>query len=83
MLRNQLKIALRILWTSPGFSSINVIGLAIGMVCSIFLLPYVSDELSYDRSRRSLTASFESSRTSHPKTEKSIKARTLVLLLAP
>lgn len=48
MLRNYLKVALRNLRRHKGFSFINIFGLAIGMACSILILLWVKDELSYD-----------------------------------
>ncbi len=49
MLRNYLKIAFRNLVKYKGYSSINILGLAIGMACCILILLYVQDELSYDQ----------------------------------
>jgi putative ABC transport system permease protein len=49
MLYNYLKIALRNLARHKGFSLINISGLAIGMACSIFILLWVRDELSFDQ----------------------------------
>lgn len=49
MLKNYLKIALRNLLRQKAFSFINIAGLAIGMACSILILLWVQDELSYDR----------------------------------
>ena len=49
MLNNYLKIALRNLLRQKAFSFINISGLAIGMACSILILLWVQDELSYDR----------------------------------
>jgi putative ABC transport system permease protein len=49
MLFNYLKIALRNLSRHKAFSFINIAGLAIGMACSIFILLWVRDELSYDQ----------------------------------
>ncbi|MDX1585383.1 MAG: ABC transporter permease [Balneolaceae bacterium] len=48
MLKNYLKIALRNIRTSPGYSFINIFGLALGMGVSILILLYVQYELSYD-----------------------------------
>ncbi|MGC4021083.1 MAG: ABC transporter permease [Cyclobacteriaceae bacterium] len=49
MLKNLLKISLRNLLKDKGYSSINILGLTIGITCSVFLLMYILDELSYDR----------------------------------
>ncbi len=49
MLLNYLKIALRNITRQKGYSFINISGLALGMTCSIFLLLWIQDELSYNR----------------------------------
>src|SRR6476646_8347904 len=49
MLFNYLKIAFRNLARHKAFSFINIAGLGIGMACSIFILLWVRDELSYDQ----------------------------------
>lgn len=48
MLRNLVKIALRNLFKDKAYSVINILGLTIGITCSLFLLMYIMDELSYD-----------------------------------
>jgi putative ABC transport system permease protein len=52
MLRNYLKVALRNIRRYKGYSSINIVGLAVGMACCILILLWVRDELSYDRFHR-------------------------------
>jgi predicted permease len=49
MIRNYLIVTLRNLRKSKAYSLINITGLAIGMACSILILLWVRDELSYDR----------------------------------
>jgi putative ABC transport system permease protein len=49
MLRNYFKIAFRNLVRHKAFAAINIAGLAIGMACSIFILLWVQNELSYDK----------------------------------
>jgi len=49
MLFNYLKIAFRNIVRHKAFAFINIAGLAIGMACSIFILLWVQNELSYDR----------------------------------
>lgn len=49
MFRNYLKVTFRHLIRHKAFSLINIAGLAIGMACSIFILLWVQNELSYDR----------------------------------
>jgi putative ABC transport system permease protein len=52
MLKNFLKIAVRNLLRQKAYAFINISGLAIGIACCMFILLYVSDELSYDRHHR-------------------------------
>src|SRR5215218_3495638 len=49
MLENYIKVALRSLWKHKGFSTINILGLATGMACSLLIFLFVKEELSYDR----------------------------------
>lgn len=49
MLKNLVKISLRNLMKDKGYSGINILGLTIGITCSMLLLMYILDELSYDR----------------------------------
>jgi putative ABC transport system permease protein len=49
MLLNYLKIALRNLFRSRLYSSINILGLAIGLAACLMIFLWVRDELSYDR----------------------------------
>ncbi|TKK68277.1 FtsX-like permease family protein [Ilyomonas limi] len=65
MFKNYLKIAFRNLQRHKAYSFLNIAGLAIGMACSIFILLWVQNELSYDRFHKNadhlyrLTASVE------------------------
>jgi ABC-type antimicrobial peptide transport system permease subunit len=49
MFRNYLKIAWRNLWRNKGFSITNILGLTIGITCTILILLWVQDELNYDK----------------------------------
>lgn len=49
MIRNLLRIALRNLRKDKWYSLLNILGLTIGITFSLFLIFYVTDELSYDR----------------------------------
>ncbi len=49
MLRNYLTIALRNLVRRPGYTLLNVGGLAVGIGCCVLILVAVQHELSYDR----------------------------------
>ncbi|MBK8292182.1 MAG: ABC transporter permease [Flammeovirgaceae bacterium] len=48
MLRNYLKIAFRSLARNSVYSFINIVGLSIGITCSILILLWVADELTFD-----------------------------------
>lgn len=49
MLRSYFKIALRNLLKNSVYSAINIGGLSIGLACSMLILLWVSNELSYDK----------------------------------
>jgi putative ABC transport system permease protein len=49
MVANFLKIAWRVLWRSRSFSFINVIGLGLGISCSLLIMLWVRDEWLTDR----------------------------------
>lgn len=49
MIKNLLKIAVRHIRKHLGYSLLNVLGLTLGITCALFLIIYVSDEISYDR----------------------------------
>ena len=48
MFTNYLKIAFRNLKKYKGYTFINILGLSVGMTCTILILLWVRDELSYD-----------------------------------
>jgi putative ABC transport system permease protein len=48
MIRNYLKIAWRNLVRNKFFSAINILGLALGMACSLLIMLWVQDERSMD-----------------------------------
>jgi len=52
MFRNLLLIALRNLRKDKWYSLINILGLTIGTTFSLFLIFYITDELSYDRHQK-------------------------------
>ena len=49
MWKNYLNTSIRNLWKHKYYTLINVLGLALGLACFLFILAYVKDELSYDR----------------------------------
>ncbi len=49
MIKNLIKTALRHILKHPGYSILNILGLTLGISSALFLIIYVTDELSYDR----------------------------------
>lgn len=49
MIKNFLKTTIRVLFQNKVFSIINIMGLAIGIACCIFIALYINHEVSYDR----------------------------------
>jgi putative ABC transport system permease protein len=49
MFKNLILTALRHIRKHPGYSLMNILGLTIGISSALFLIIYVTDELSYDR----------------------------------
>jgi len=54
MFKNYLKITFRNLRRQKSHSAINIFGLSIGLACTILILLFVKDELSYDRFHENL-----------------------------
>lgn len=48
MFQNYMKVTLRTIHRHKGFSSINILGLAVGMACVIIILLWVRYEMSFD-----------------------------------
>ena len=49
MIKNFFKVAVRNIVKHKAFSFINILGLAVGIACSVLILLFVTHELSYDR----------------------------------
>jgi putative ABC transport system permease protein len=49
MFKNYFKIAFRSLWKNKGYSTLNILGLAVGLATCLVIILYIVDELSYDR----------------------------------
>lgn len=49
MIRNHIKIALRTISKNKVYTSLNVLGLALGMAACMFIMQYVAYERSYDK----------------------------------
>ncbi len=52
MIRNYFKIAWRNIIRSKSFAVLNIVGLSIGMACSILILLWVQNEVTYDKFHR-------------------------------
>ena len=48
MIKNYLKTAWRNLWKNKAFSLINIMGLALGLTCSLLIMLWVNDEYHVD-----------------------------------
>ena len=49
MIKNYLKVTIRNLFKHKTYSLINILGLSVGLACTILILLWVQDELSVDR----------------------------------
>ncbi|MBT1705641.1 ABC transporter permease [Chryseosolibacter indicus] len=49
MFRNYIRVAWRNLFSNKSFSTINVVGLSIGMTCCLIIFQYVTFEAGFDR----------------------------------
>jgi len=49
MIKSYLKTAIRFLLKNKTFSFINIVGLAIGTMCCLYILLFVQDQYSYDK----------------------------------
>jgi putative ABC transport system permease protein len=79
MLRNYFKIAWRNLRKQPGFTFINVFGLAAGLICFTLIALWVNDELSYDRFNKHYDRIVRLTVTEQTETEVTASARTSAL----
>ena len=52
LLKSYVKVAWRNALRHRGYAALNIFGLALGMACSLLILLYVQDELSFDRFHR-------------------------------
>jgi putative ABC transport system permease protein len=49
MFKNLIKTAIRNILKDFGYSSLNILGLTLGIASALFLIIYIADELSYDK----------------------------------
>ncbi len=59
MIKNYFKIAWINLFRNKGFSSMNILGLSIGMACAIFILLWVKDELAFDKDQKNYESIYQ------------------------
>jgi putative ABC transport system permease protein len=59
MIKNYFKISWRNLFRNKGFSITNILGLTIGIACTIFIFLWVQDELTYDQFHKNYTNIYE------------------------
>jgi len=52
MFKNYLKTSLRFLSKNKTYSFINIIGLALGTLCCVYIILYVTDQYSYDKHQK-------------------------------
>lgn len=49
MIRNCIKTSIRALLKQRGFTAINIVGLTLGLTCSILIFLWIGDEMKFDR----------------------------------
>ncbi len=54
MLKNYLKIAFRSIIKQKAYSIINILGLTIGITCSLLIFLFIYDELTYDHNHKNI-----------------------------
>ena len=59
MLRNYFKTALRNLTRNKGFALTNLVSLTIGITCTILILLWVQDELSWDNFQKNYHSTYQ------------------------
>ncbi|MFK7774146.1 MAG: ABC transporter permease [Saprospiraceae bacterium] len=74
MLKNHLKIAFRQIKKQKFYSSVNIIGLAIGVTCCLLIALFIKDELSYDQHHPNVENLYRVARNSDFKDYKGIGA---------
>ncbi len=55
MFKNYFKVALRNIRKHTFYSAINILGLTVGVISCLFILLYITDELSYDKFHTDIT----------------------------
>ena len=63
MMKNDLKIAIRNFFKHKVHAAINILGLAVGLMCTILIFLFVQDEMSFDRFHENLDHIYRLTRT--------------------
>ncbi|GAB3175485.1 ABC transporter permease [Telluribacter humicola] len=64
MFRNYFKITFRSLWKNKGYTTLNIVGLALGMACSVLAALWAYDELTYDQFNENYGSIYQVNRSS-------------------
>jgi len=72
MFKNYFKTALRNLTRNKVYSFINIIGLSLGLACSMLIILYVKDEVSYDRFHKEVNRIYRITSQSFDKKENKV-----------
>ena len=72
MFKNYFKTALRNLTRNKVYSFINITGLSLGLACSMLIILYVKDEVSYDRFHKDVNRIYRITSQSFDKKENKI-----------
>lgn len=59
MIKNYFKIAWRNLFRNKGFSITNILGLTIGIACTMLILLWVYDELTFDKFQKNYDTTYQ------------------------
>ena len=65
MIKNYFKTAFRSLTRNKIYSFINIAGLSIGLACTMFIMLYVKDEVSFDRFHKNVNHIYRIARKSN------------------
>ena len=58
MFKHNINLAFRLIFRNRVFSTVNIVGLAFGLACSILLFLWVMDEFSYDKFNKNINETF-------------------------
>ena len=74
MFRNYFKTTLRNLWKNKTYSFLNIFGLAVGTLCCVYILLYISDQYSYDKHHKDVQDIYRVTASLSTKGEKHLAA---------